>query len=61
MYTCISMKDWRDLHVGMLASEAFLGQKQSHSSYMARGAYTSNFGCPRTHLLSRLTLNNESK
>ena len=38
MYTCISMKDWRDLHVGMLASEAILGQKQSHSSYMARGA-----------------------
>ena len=32
-----------------------MGQKQSHSSYMARGALHPMFGCPYTHFLSQLT------
>ena len=40
-----------------IASEAILGQKQSRSSYMARGVLHQIFGCPRMHLLSQLTSN----
>ena len=36
---------------------AFEGQKQSCSSYMARGVLHPIFGCPRMHLLSQLTSN----
>ena len=34
-----------------------LGQKQSHSSYMARKVLHPIFGCPYMHLLCQLTLN----
>ena len=39
-----------------IASEAILGQKQSCSSYMARGVLHPIFDCPRMHLLCQLTL-----
>ena len=39
------------------SAEAILGQKQSPSSYMVRGASHPIFGCPCMHLLSQLTLN----
>ena len=42
-----------------IASGAILGQKQSCSSYMARGVLHAIFGCPRMHLLSQLTLNSK--
>ena len=37
-----------------IASEVILGQKQSRSSYMARGVLHP-IGCPCMHLLSQLT------
>ena len=43
-------RNFLDIRYSEIASEANLEQKQSHSSYMARGV--PNFGCPRTHLLS---------
>ena len=36
-----------------------MGQKQSCSSYMARGVLHPIFGCPRMHLLSQLTSNSK--
>ena len=38
-----------------ITSETILGQKQSHSSYMAYGVLHPIFGCPGMHLLSHLT------
>ena len=40
-----------------IASEDIFGQKQSCSSYMARGVLHPIFGCLHMHLLSQLTLN----
>ena len=41
-----------------IASEAILGQKQSHISYLAHGVLHPNFGCHACmHLLSQLTSN----
>ena len=40
-----------------VASEAILGQKESRSSYTARGVLHPIFGCPCMHLLSQLTSN----
>ena len=40
-----------------IGSEAILGQKHSHTSYLARGVLHPIFICPRMHLLSQLTLN----
>ena len=40
-----------------IASEAILGQKHSHTSYMARGVLHPIFACPRMHLVSQLTSN----
>ena len=40
-----------------IASEVILGQRHSHSSYMACGVLHPIFGCPCIHLLSQLILN----
>ena len=40
-----------------IASEAILGQKYSHTSYLARGVLRPIFTCPLMHLLSQLTSN----
>ena len=47
----------QEIRCSEIASEAILGQKQSRSSYMARGILHPIFGCPRLHLLCQLTLN----
>ena len=44
-----------EMRCSEIASEAILGQKQSRSSYMARGVLHPIFGCPFVHLLSHLT------
>ena len=46
-----------EIRCSEIASEAILGQKQSCSSYMARGVLHPIFGCPHMHLLSQLTMN----
>ena len=46
-----------EIRCSEIASEAILGQKQSGSSYMARGAMHPIFGCSCMHLLSQLTSN----
>ena len=48
-----------EIRCSEIASEAILGQKQSRSSYMARGVLHPIFGCPRMYLLSQLTSNRE--
>ena len=40
-----------------IGSEAILGQKHSHTSYLAREVLHPIFTCPRMHLLSQLTSN----
>ena len=40
-----------------IASEAILGQKHSHTNYLAREVLHPIFTCPRMHLLSQLTSN----
>ena len=40
-----------------IASEAILGQKHSHTSYLARGVLHPIFSCRCMHLLSQLTSN----
>ena len=47
-------KFW-EIRCSEIASEAILGQKQSRSSYMARGVLHPIIGCPSMYLLSQLT------
>ena len=44
-----------EIRCSEIASEAILGQKQSRSSYMARGVLHPIIGCPCMYLLSQLT------
>ena len=52
-----SPRKFLEIRCSEIASEAILGQKQSGSSYMARGAMHPIFGCSCMHLLSQLTSN----
>ena len=47
-----SPRRFLEIRCSMIASEAILGQKQSHSSYMACGVLYVIFGCARMHLLT---------
>ena len=44
-----------EIRCSEVTSEANFGQKQTRSSYMARGVLHPIFGCRRMHLLSQLT------
>ena len=50
-----SPRKFLEIRCSEIASEAILGQKQSRSSYTARGVLHPIFGCPCVHLLSQLT------
>ena len=55
---CILPQEILEIRCPEIASEAILGQKQSHSSsvhYMARRILYQTFGCPCMHMLSQLT------
>ena len=41
----------QEIRCSEIASEAILGQKYSHTSYLARGVLHLIFSCPRMHLL----------
>ena len=44
-------KKFLEIRRSEIPSEAILGQKQSRSSYMARGVLHSIFGCPCMHFV----------
>ena len=46
-----------EIRCSEIVSEAILGQKQSCSTYMARGVLHLIFGCSCMHLLTQLTSN----
>ena len=52
-----SPRKFLEVRCSEIASEAILGQKQSRSSCMARGALHLIFGCPCTDLVNKLTSN----
>ena len=51
----------KEIRCSEIASGAILGQKQSRSSYMARGILHPIFGCPRLHLLCRISMREGTK
>ena len=50
-------KEILEIRCSEIASEAILGQKHSHTSYLTRGVLHPIFSCPYMHLLSQLTSN----
>ena len=52
-----SPRKFLEIRCPEIVSEAILGQKHSHTSYLARGVLHPIISCPCMHLLSQLTSN----